>query len=114
MLIPKGKKPGRMKPKRKPDVSHFEKLHRMPCCCCGAWPVHIHHLLRIELGQLLKYPERHGHSAGKKAHDAWTIPLCPKCHLEGVHGQQGETSFLRNHDVDGPKLAEKLYNGESN
>jgi len=109
MLIPKGKKPGRTKPRRKPDKAHFEKIATTPCCCCGKWPVHVHHLLRIELGMLLKYPGRHQHSAGKKAHDAWAIPLCPDCHLLGVHGPEGETAFLERHGVDGPRLAEKLY-----
>ncbi len=50
--------------------AHMAKVAQMPCVCCGAWPVHVHHCISGRFGQ-------------EKASDFETIPLCPKHHQHG-------------------------------
>lgn len=108
-MIPKGLKIGRIKPHRAVDVKHKAFIESKPCCCCGGvYGVVWHHLLRIGREWLEKYPDRWGKSAGKRAHDLWTIPLCYDCHMQGVHGPRGEVAFLAENGIDGPELAETL------
>jgi len=98
MLIPKGKKPRRIKSKRTSDKKHLEYVASLPCACCGRMPVEIHHLLRAD-------PAR---GMGRKAGDEWVIPLCP-AHHRNLHMNGNEVAFLKRFGVYGPEIAEKLW-----
>jgi len=50
--------------------AHMAKVAQIPCVCCGAWPVEVHHCISGRFGQ-------------HKASDFETIPLCPMCHRLG-------------------------------
>ena len=99
--VPKGIKPGRMKPKRLVDRVHRAYVAKQPCCCCGALSVEVHHLLRAD-------PKR---GMGRKAGDNFTVPLCPE-HHRNLHMAGNEVEFLSRYCVDGLALAAKLW-GES-
>lgn len=51
-------------------MSRFKRLRALPCCQCGATPVDVAHANWQEFGK----------GMGKKADDAYTIPLCRACH----------------------------------
>lgn len=46
---------------RKAGKAHMSKVALLPCVCCGAWPVEVHH-------------------EGKPRSDFNVLPLCPPCH----------------------------------
>ncbi len=99
MLIPKGKKPKRIKKGRIKDEKHLSNVRHMPCCCCGAAaPSQPHHLLRgVPRGM------------GLKASDCWVIPLCYMCHSD-LHDREGnEIEFLQSWGVDGKALSLRLW-----
>jgi hypothetical protein len=48
------------------------KVAQLPCCVCGAWPVHVHH--------------KTGAGMALKASDFDTMPLCPLHHQFGGYG----------------------------
>lgn len=99
MLIPKGKKPKRIKKGRVKDEKHLANVRQMPCCCCGApSPSQPHHLRRAP-----------GTGMGLKAGDNWVIPLCYLCHDEIHHVSGDEIGFLEDHGVDGIALARNLW-----
>lgn len=95
---PKGIKTGRIRPKRLQDGKHLAFVAEKPCCCCGASPVEVHHLLRAD-------PKR---GTGRKAGDNYVVPLCPFCHWM-VHNHGNETFIFEQYGVDGPKLAAALW-----
>lgn len=114
--VPKGKKHRRIRPKKSQkkgrkaeDTKHRNMLRKMACCLCGSWVgVTWHHLLRIDKEYLAKFPERWGHSMGKRAHDFWTIPVCTKCHSE-IHDKDGnEKRVLGRWGVIGEQIAVQL------
>ena len=103
--VPKGIKTGRIRPKRLQDSKHLAFVAEKPCCCCGAIPVHAHHLLKGD-------PKR---GMNRKAGDNYTIPLC-LTHHDGLHNfrpppgeKGGEVKYLEQYGVDGPKLAAELW-----
>ena len=98
MLIPKGQKPRRIKPKRTSDKNHLEYVASQPCCICGTLGVQVHHLLKGD-------PKR---GTGRKAGDEYTIPLCFK-HHQALHLCGGEGFYLAQHNIDGRALAEILW-----
>lgn len=51
---------------------HMARVAQLPCVCCGAWPVEVHHVICGRFGQ-------------RRASDMDTIPLCPLCHRLGPH-----------------------------
>jgi len=115
--VPKGQKPGRIKPKIKRKNSKREDqedgflawLRGLCCALCGAWPPVVpHHIL---LGVV--------RGMGYKAGDRHAIPCCSECH-RGIHTppnrefKQGglrqrikwETTFLAKFGIaNGRKLA---------
>ena len=74
---------------KKPDS--YEKLHmgkvaELPCACCGAHGVHVHHV-------------REGQGMGERSSHWLTVPLCPDCHT-GPNGIHGNKSFMRIRKLD--------------
>lgn len=71
-----GKPPLGLKDKsvKKKDAARLEMVARLPCVCCGSWPVTVHHCI-------------HGRFSQHKRPDAETIPLCHDHHqgANGVH-----------------------------
>ena len=98
MLIPKGVKPQRIKPKRTSNKKHLEWVATLPCCICGEFGVQVHHLLRAD-------PKR---GMGRRSNDEFTIPLCYKHHQE-LHLNGNENFYLATHNVNGKELAAKLW-----
>ena len=98
VACPKGTKTARMKPKRLHDRKHLDYVAEKPCCCCGGFPVEVHHLLKAD-------PKR---GMGRKAGDNFVVPLCPFCHRM-VHNHGNETLIFEQYGVDGPKLAAELW-----
>ena len=96
--VPKGTPVSRIKPKRLVDKVHLAFVAEKSCCCCGARPVQVHHLLKGD-------PAR---GMSRKAGDQYTIPCCPTCH-NALHMAGNETEFLARYCVDGPALAAKLW-----
>lgn len=60
---------------------HMGKVAQLPCACCGASGVHVHHI-------------REGQGMAQRASDFLTIPLCPDCHV-GPLGVHGDKSLMR-------------------
>lgn len=60
---------------------HMGKVAQLPCACCGAHGVHVHHI-------------REGQGMAQRASDFLTVPLCPSCHV-GPNGIHGNKSMLR-------------------
>lgn len=76
--------------------SHLDRIHELPCCLCGSYGVHAHHI-----GE--------GRTFGKRAqlHFA-VIPLCPACHTgsQGVHGDKTMLRIVKKSELE--LLAETL------
>jgi len=62
------------------------KVAALPCACCGAHGVHVHHV-------------REGQGMSQRASAYLTIPLCPECHT-GPNGIHGNKSFMRIRKLD--------------
>lgn len=62
-------------------LRHMGKVAQLPCACCGASGVHVHHI-------------REGQGMAQRASDFLTIPLCPDCHV-GPLGVHGDKSLMR-------------------
>lgn len=60
---------------------HLSRVAQLPCACCGAHGVHVHHV-------------REGQGMSQRASDFLTIPLCPDCHV-GTNGVHGNKSLMR-------------------
>lgn len=65
----------------KAEKEHMDAIASLPCACCGATGVHVHHL-------------REGMGMSKRASNWLTIPLCPDCHT-GTNGLHGNRSYMR-------------------
>ena len=98
MLIPKGKKPKRIKPKRLTDKAHLAFVAELACVCCGMMPVVCHHLLRGD-------PKR---GMGRKSGDNFVLPMCPSCHL-ALQNYGDETKFLEARGIYGLEAARKIW-----
>ena len=83
----------------KADKAHPDRVSQLPCCLCGAYGVHVHHI-------------RQGCGMGQRADDWLTIPLCPSCHT-GTKGIHGDKTILRIKKVDEldllAKTLKKIY-----
>lgn len=62
------------------------KVAELPCACCGAVGVQVHHI-------------REGQGMGERASHWLTVPLCPDCHT-GPNGIHGNKSFMRIRKLD--------------
>lgn len=65
---------------------HMSRVAQLPCACCGAHGVHVHHI-------------REGQGMSQRASNWLTVPLCPDCHT-GPNGIHGNKSLLRIQKLD--------------
>ena len=70
----------------KAERKRMDRLAQLPCCCCGAYGVQLHHV-------------REGQGMAQRASNWLTIPLCPDCHT-GSRGIHGDKSIMRQHKLD--------------
>lgn len=63
------------------DKRHMGRVAELPCACCGADGVQVHHI-------------REGQGMAQRANNFLTIPLCPACHV-GQFGVHGDKSAMR-------------------
>ena len=63
------------------EKDHMGLVAALPCACCGAGGVQVHHL-------------REGQGMSQRASNYLTVPLCPDCHT-GPKGLHGDRSLLR-------------------
>lgn len=87
-------------PKPAKDQAHMARVAELPCVCCGARPVEVHHCISGRYGQ-------------RKASDRETIPLCFAHHRgpEGIHTSKRAWEALYGLDTDYlPVVADALAN----
>lgn len=65
---------------------HMGKVAALPCVCCGASGVQVHHI-------------REGQGMGERSSHYLTVPMCPDCHT-GPNGIHGNKSFMRIRKLD--------------
>lgn len=70
----------------KTEREHMGKVAAMPCACCGAHGVHVHHI-------------REGQGMSQRSSNWLVVPLCPDCHT-GPSGIHGDKSFMRLRKLD--------------
>jgi hypothetical protein len=68
------------------ERSHMDRIAQLPCACCGAHGVHVHHI-------------REGQGMSQRASNFLTVPLCPDCHT-GPNGIHGNKSLMRIQKLD--------------
>lgn len=83
-------------------MSRFKQLKKLPCVGCGNSPVDIAHANWGEFGK----------GMGKKADDAYTIPLCRDCHkwldtYQGLNRDKAKAWFLNKWTFVNAVLTEK-------
>lgn len=68
---------------------HMGRIAQLPCSCCGAHGVHVHHI-------------REGQGMSQRASDFLTVPLCPSCHTgpNGVHGNKSLMKIQKLEELD--------------
>ena len=71
---------------RNADKAYMGRVAELPCACCGAEGVQVHHL-------------REGQGLAQRASNFVTIPLCPDCHT-GPYGVHGDKSRMRARKLD--------------
>jgi hypothetical protein len=83
------------------EKAHLERVASLPCACCGAHGVHVHHI-------------REGQGMSQRASHWLTVPLCHDCHTgpKGIHGDKTMMRIMKMDELD--LLAEtiKLLNSE--
>lgn len=82
------------------EKRHLDRVAKLPCAICGAWPVHVHHI-------------REGFGMGQRAPHALTLPLCPEHHqgTDGVHGSKACLRLIKKSELD--LLAETILKLEA-
>lgn len=85
------------------DPAHMARVAQLPCVCCGARPVHVHHCKSGRYGQ-------------RKSSDRETIPLCWNHHLgpEGFHTSQREWEATYGPDTDYLPVVADMLAGQFN
>lgn len=73
----------------KAEKQYMDKIASLPCACCGASGVHVHHL-------------REGQGMSQRASNWLTIPLCPECHTGsfGIHGNRNRMRLQKIEEID--------------
>jgi hypothetical protein len=92
--------------KRQKIPAHLKWVTESSCVVCFGRPVQAHHLLRVPVD--MQTEERHGHSASKRSHDSWTVPLCGKHHTE-LHLNGNEEKWAESYGLDLPALADWFW-----
>lgn len=61
----------------KAEKKYLDRVSQLPCQCCGAEGVHIHHV-------------RAGQGMAQRAQTWLAVALCPACHTgsQGIHGDR--------------------------
>lgn len=74
---------------RNADKRHMGRVAELPCACCGAMGVQVHHL-------------REGQGMAQRASNFLTIPLCEPCHTgpRGIHGDKSIMRTLKLSELD--------------
>jgi hypothetical protein len=69
---------------RKAGLAHMERVARLPCVVCGAWPVEVHHVTGDKMPRS----------------DFRVIPLCYDCHrgADGYHNAKQSWVARYGHD----------------
>lgn len=73
----------------KAEQRHLDRVASLPCCLCGATPVHVHHV-------------REGQGMAQRASNFLVVPLCPDCHTgpKGIHGDQTMLRIFKMTELD--------------
>jgi len=71
---------------RNADKAHMNRVAELPCACCGAEGVQVHHI-------------RTGQGMSQRASNFLTLPLCVGCHT-GPYGVHGDKSRMRARKLD--------------
>ena len=84
---PLGLKAGKVERGTAAAKAHMAAVARLPCVCCGAWPVSVHHVIS-------------GRYSQRKASDMETIPLCWNHHQgpDGIH--TNKTKWQQSYGLD--------------
>jgi len=92
------------------DEGHLRLIRQCQCLACGAEPAEAAHL---KYGDPLR--GKPGPSLGKRPHDRWVTPLCPRCHRLGKDCQHNgnERVWWERHGIDPIDAAIKLYEASS-
>ena len=85
-------------PRRRRSKAHLRFVATMPCVICSKRPVQVHHLKHLQ-----------PRARGLKVGDQFTVPLCPKCHLEVEAASGWEEFWWACQHVNPVKEAEKLW-----
>lgn len=90
-------------PKPVKDPAHMARVAKLPCVCCGALPVHVHHCISGRFSQ-------------SKASDRDTIPLCWNHHQgpEGIHTSKRAWEATYGPDTDYLPVVADMLAGELN
>lgn len=80
---------------------HMARVAALPCVCCGAHPVEVHHCISGRFGQ-------------RKASDFDTIPLCYPHHrgAAGIHTNKAEWERTFGPDTDYLPVVRDMLAGE--
>lgn len=73
----------------KAESRHMGRVAELPCACCGAMGVQVHHL-------------RAGQGMAQRASNWLVVPLCEPCHTgsRGVHGDKSMMRMMKLSELD--------------
>lgn len=83
---------------------HMARVAQLPCVCCGAHPVEVHHVISGRFSQ-------------RRASDLETIPLCPQHHRIGpdaIHENKALWEDTYGPDTDYLPVVADMLAGEFN
>ena len=85
------------------DPAHLARMAQLPCVCCGARPVEVHHCISGRYGQ-------------RKSSDSETIPLCWNHHRgpDGIHASKRAWEAIYGADTDYLPVVADMLAGEFN
>jgi len=92
--------PGLKPPKVRRNPAHLARVAQLPCVCCWARPVQVHHCI-------------HGRHSQRRVPDEQTIPLCVRCHAE-LHNFPADWKAQYGLDYEHLPLVESMLAGEVN
>lgn len=85
------------------DHAHMARVAELPCVCCGARPVEVHHVISGRFSQ-------------RKASDREIIPLCYAHHRgpEGIHASKRAWEAIWGMDTDYLPVVADMLAGQFN
>jgi len=71
------------------EKRHMARVACLPCACCGAYGVHVHHI-------------REDQGMAQRASNWLTVSLCPDCHTgpRGIHGDKSAMRLRKLEELD--------------